>query len=136
MSKKESNTVDLLNDSTVAEIFEMMNERPIAYHRFYLHFGLDPAGGLFLSQACYWSKNKNSIERGGWFYKTMEEWQEEIGIGRRPQESARKKLRELGILEEKKQGVPAKLFFRVNHKRLRELTIEIARNRLKNKGIS
>lgn len=109
------------------QLLTLITAKPIAFHRPFLYLGLNASEGLFLSQAYYWSKEKNSIDRGGWFYKTMEEWKEEIGIGRKPQESARKKLRELGILEEKKQGIPAKLFFRVNHDVLHKLLLEVVK---------
>ncbi|WP_437421110.1 helix-turn-helix domain-containing protein [Stutzerimonas chloritidismutans] len=65
-----------------------------------------------LSQAIYWSKRTDNAD--GWFYKTMEEWASETGMTRSEQESARKKLVSAGVLEEKKKGVPCRLFYRVN----------------------
>jgi hypothetical protein len=67
-----------------------------------------------LSQAWYWSNNKAAKARGGWFYKSQEDWEEETGLTRREQETARRKLKERGLLEEKLAGVPATLHFRVN----------------------
>ncbi|WP_341508921.1 hypothetical protein WAX88_01260 [Photobacterium damselae subsp. damselae] len=108
-------------------LLTLITAKPIAFHRPFLYLGLNASEGLFLSQACYLSENRATIDCDGWFHKTMEEWKEEIGIGRKPQESARKKLRELGILEEKKQGIPAKLFFRVNHDVLHKLLLEVVK---------
>jgi len=44
----------------------------------------------------------------------MEEWASETGMTRSEQESARRKLVSAGVLEEKKKGVPCRLFYRVN----------------------
>ena len=90
-------------------------DRPIAYQPIFVHLGAGVTGAIFLSQAIYWSKRTNS---SAWFYKTQQEWEQETGLTRREQESARRKLREAGIIEEKKQGVPCRVFFRVNQEAL------------------
>ncbi|HEJ9830432.1 DnaT-like ssDNA-binding domain-containing protein [Pseudomonas aeruginosa] len=86
-------------------------ERPVAYHRAFVALGAGVTGALMLSQAVYWSSRTNDAD--GWFYKSQVEWEEETGLTRYEQEGARKKLIKLGVLEERKQGVPCKLFFRV-----------------------
>ncbi|PMK03352.1 hypothetical protein [Vibrio sp. 10N.261.55.A7] len=68
-----------------------------------------------LSQSIYWSRRTNA---SGWFYKTQCEWEEETGMTRRELDTARKKLRQIGILEEKKQGVPCRIFYRINEPNL------------------
>lgn len=90
-------------------------DRPIAFHRPFVELGLGITGALFLSQALYWSRRTNG---SGYFYKTQDEWEAETGMTRREQETARKKLKSLGILEEKKQGVPCRVFYRINDKNL------------------
>lgn len=95
---------------------EGLLDRPIAFQRVFVSLGAGVTGALLLSQAVYWSRR--STLRGGWFYKTREEWEEETGLTRREQEGARKKLRDLGVLEEKKQGIPCKTYYRINTERL------------------
>lgn len=95
---------------------ESLLDRPIAFQRVFVSLGAGVTGALLLSQAVYWSRR--STLRGGWFYKTREEWEEETGLTRREQEGARKKLRDLGVLEEKKQGIPCKTYYRINTDRL------------------
>lgn len=90
---------------------QAMLERPVAYHRAFVSLGAGVTGALMLSQAVYWSSRTN--DKDGWFYKSQVEWEEETGLTRYEQEGARKKLVKLGVLEEKKQGVPCKLYFRV-----------------------
>lgn len=87
-------------------------DRPIAFQRAFLGFGAGVTGALLLSQAFYWSKRTSDGEK--WFYKSREEWEEETGLSRYEQEGARKNLVKCGVLEEKKKGVPCKLFYRVN----------------------
>jgi hypothetical protein len=71
---------------------------------------------ILLSQALSWTSGylRQNPGREGWFWKTREEWFQETGLSRWEQESARKRLRELGLLEEKRMGAPPKLFFRIN----------------------
>lgn len=94
-------------------------DRPIAYHRIFAHVCGDPIAAIFLSQAFFWSPRTRDSD--GWFYKTQAEWFSETGLTRRHQETARKKLVSLGILEEVRRGIPAQLFFRVDVARLAEL---------------
>lgn len=87
-------------------------DRPIAFQRAFVSLGAGITGALMLSQAVYWSRRTDSTD--GWFFKTMEEWQEETGMTRFEQEGARKKLVRAGVLDEQKKGVPCRLFYRVN----------------------
>ncbi|WP_256344103.1 hypothetical protein [Pseudomonas costantinii] len=92
-------------------------DRPIAFQRAFVGLGVGITGALMLSQAIYWSNRTDNAE--GWFYKTMEEWEAETGMTRSEQESARKKLVKVGVLEEQKKGVPCRLFYRVNLEAIR-----------------
>lgn len=92
-------------------IIELMS-RPIAFNRAFVDLGLGMCGAMMLSQALYWRTRTKAP--GGWFYKSQAEWQDETGMTRREQETARRRLSEAGLLEEKRKGVPARLHFRVN----------------------
>jgi hypothetical protein len=96
-------------------------DRPIAYHRIFAELGGSVTAGVFLSQAVYWSQR--TTDPDGWFWKTQKEWHEETYLKRSEQEIARRELRAAGILEEKKKGVPAKLYFRVNLETLAKLLL-------------
>ncbi|ARD61586.1 replication protein [Kosakonia radicincitans DSM 16656] len=87
-------------------------DRPIAFQRSFIRLNIGVAAALFLSQMTYWT---NRSDDDGWVYKTQEEWEEETGLSRYEQEGARKKLRSLGVLIEKKKGVPARLFYKVDN---------------------
>lgn len=87
-------------------------DRPIAFQRPFVALGVGITGALMLSQAVYWARRTS--DENGWFYKSQEEWTEETGLSRYEQEGARKKLCSLGVLEEDRRGVPARLYYRVN----------------------
>lgn len=87
-------------------------DRPIAFHRPFVTITGSVTAALFLSQAIYWAKRCKAHEDGCfWFYKTQADWEEETGLTRYEQEGARKALRNLGVLKEKRIGLPAKLYF-------------------------
>lgn len=90
-------------------------QRPIAFHRVFVPLG-GVTGALFLSQLLYWSDRGS--EGNGWIYKTQAEWTDETGMTRREQETARRQLREAGVIEESYKGLPAKLFYRINFEAL------------------
>ncbi|HEX5502243.1 MAG TPA: hypothetical protein VFW96_06445 [Thermomicrobiales bacterium] len=99
----------------------LLLDRPVAFHRIYARIAGGAVPGLFLSQAVYWS-DKGDVD--GWFYKTMADWQRETALTRTEQETARRKLRALGVLEEKHAGLPARLYFRIDGPRLLALVRE------------
>lgn len=80
------------------------------YPAFRRVLGLNAAAAQFLSQAVYWAERTND----GWFYKTEAEWQGEIGLAPDEVRDARRNLKALGILDEQRKGIPAKMFFRIN----------------------
>ncbi len=91
-------------------------DRPIAFQRAFVDLGVGIAGALMLSQCVYWAKRSQSGD--GWFYKSQQDWEDETGMNRREQERARKALKSIGVIEEKRRGVPARMFFRVNEEAL------------------
>lgn len=94
-------------------------DRPIAFQRSFVRLGVGVTGALLLSQMIYWHNRTD----GQWFYKTQAELEEETGLSRYEQESARKKLHAIGVLEEVKKGIPAKLYYRVNSEVLQALLL-------------
>lgn len=109
--KKEPTSASLIQElANNPEI--LLPDRPIAFNRAFVRLGIGVTGALFLSQALYWSKRTKDPE--GWFYKTIEDWQEETGLTREEQLTIKKKLTNLGFLEVKKKGVPATNHFKID----------------------
>lgn len=113
-------------DPEIIALIDAMNDKPIAFNRHYVALGCGINGALMLSQMVYWSKRTK--DRNGYFYKTQDEWEGETGLGRREQETARKKLRELGFVSERKRGVPCKVHFKVEQDALYAALIQYAQN--------
>lgn len=88
--------------------------RHIAFHRRLVDLTANVKAALLLSQTIYWTRHGRDIATdGGWFFKTTEQWETETGLSPKEQFSARAVLRELAILNERRLGVPAKLYFRL-----------------------
>ena len=103
-------------------------DRPIAFHRILAEVAGSVNGGVFLSQAMYWSGVKSTSD--GWFYKTAEDWEKETFLSRREQETVRRNLIQIGVLQEKRAGIPAKMYFRVKSEELLKKLMEIAQTRM------
>jgi 5-methylcytosine-specific restriction endonuclease McrA len=87
-------------------------DRPIAFHRVFVPLTGGVLSALMLSQAIYWTPRGYTGD--GWFHKSQEEWQEEIGLSRWEQETARKRLRVTTFWQEDRRGIPAKMWYRVD----------------------
>jgi hypothetical protein len=81
---------------------------------------------LLFQQLAYWADKGADPE---WIYKTQKEIEDEITLTRTQQENARARLRKLGVIEETKRGLPAKLYFRVAWDRVFQLLDEQVRGK-------
>lgn len=93
-------------------VMNLLADRPIAYHPDIARIAGSVKAGIFLSQLLYWS---DKGKRGdGYIWKTQEEWEAETALTRYEQEGARRELKKHGLIDEKLQGIPAKLYYKVN----------------------
>ena len=90
------------------EVFDL----PVTFHRCLVPITGGVTAALMLSQAI-WTAQTIEGNGDGWFSKSRDQWTEETGLSRWEQETARRALRTAGFLEERRIGVPAKLWFRV-----------------------
>ncbi len=69
---------------------------------------------LLLSQSIYWTRHGRDIAAsGGWFFKTSEQWERETGLSACEQAGARRILRGLALLDERRIGIPGRLHYRL-----------------------
>jgi hypothetical protein len=68
--------------------------------------------GLLLRQVMYWMKRTKAP--GGWFYKRLEEFQEEMCMGEKEFRLARKANESRKFIETERRGVPPVVWFRAN----------------------
>ncbi|HII3686449.1 hypothetical protein NMW45_07440 [Pasteurella multocida] len=79
---------------------------------------------IFFEQIFYWQDKAENKELG--VYKTQSELEEETGLTRKEQETARKKLREIGILIETHKRLEHRMYFKINMERLDEILSTLA----------
>lgn len=87
-------------------------DTPITFHRCLVPVTGGVHAALLLSHAI-WTTQSLDAAADGWFLKSQEEWAEETGLSRWEQETARRALRSAGLMEERRVGLPARLWFRV-----------------------
>lgn len=97
-------------------------DRPIAYQPAFADLRVGkvksgPVAAVFLSQLVYWYNRMDSE----WLYKTQADITKETKLTRDEQETARKRLITLGVIDEQRRGVPGKMHFRINVERLEAL---------------
>ena len=85
--------------------------------------------GLFLSQVIYWADRTKRSD--GYFYKTDDEWNQEIKLSKYSVRKARKKLEEMSLLEtvvKKANGNPT-VHYKFDKDKFTQLFISFLRNR-------
>jgi hypothetical protein len=97
--------------STLTMILEIL-DRPIAFHRCLAQLTGSINAGLLLSQAVFWQRRCKA--KDGWWWKTFEEWFEEIMMARRDFEQARTDC--APFLKHELRNWPAKSWYRVEAK--------------------
>ena len=78
---------------------------------------------VFFEQIFYW-QDKSDSELG--IYKTQEELEIETGLSRKEQETARKLLREKGVLIETHKRLEHRMYYKINNEKLDELLATLA----------
>jgi DnaD/phage-associated family protein len=111
----------------------ILSDRPIAYHPIIAKSVGSVVAALFLSQLMYWSDKGKDKE--GWIWKTRAEMEEETGLSRSEQDTARKVLGEHGVLEEKRAGTPAKMHYRIKWDELCKLVGDFEQSSLQDSAI-
>ena len=82
-------------------LLELFGQAPIVFNRIYVDIAGSVTAALWLAYAVYHVCERESAP-GNWFRKSQHDWLRETGLSRREQESARKQLRLLGVLEEQR----------------------------------
>ena len=100
-------------------------DRPIAYHRVFVTLTKSVKAAVLLSQAVYWQKRANQAD--GWWYKTAEEWQEETGLTKHEQDTARRDCEP--YLTSDLRGVPATLYWKIDEEKLTNALIQFSGKR-------
>jgi len=111
-------------------IFDEFNEKPIVYNRIYSKITWSITAWLLLSQLVYWSKTMNYKE----FYKTDDDFSNELWMWLYELKSAKKRLQELEIINIIRKWIPAKSFYTVNIDRIITLISSCGKNQQLDNG--
>ena len=96
--------------------------RIIAFHRGFVDLTGTVHGALLLSQAMYWQSHTKADD--GWWHKTKEEWEFELGLSRRYLDSAAKDCQKW--LKTELRGMPARTFWQLDVHLLESDLIELS----------
>src|SRR5690606_36291529 len=86
--------------------------RPIDYHPALARMVGGVNAAIFLSQLIYWDERMEDAELG--VYKTAEQWEAETGLSVREQTTARRQLRDRGLITETHKRIEHKLYFKLH----------------------
>ena len=123
-----SNTHVAASKNISPELLLDVFEAPVVFHRILVDVTGSVTAALVLSQMLSVDQTLGK-DAQGWFECSQDKWTEDTGLSRFEQSSARRILRELGILEEHRMGVPARLVYRIEHSTLWQLTEDASRER-------
>ena len=119
-----------LSPGMVLDLFD----EPIMFRRIYVDLTGSVTAALWLSHLVTHHASLNYVDHERqWFERSMEQITEETGLTRFEQETARRRLRDLSILDERRMGMPARLQFLIKHERLASLLREQSDARWKDK---
>jgi hypothetical protein len=102
-------------------LLEVMDE-PIVCHRPYVEMTGQVAAALVLTYATHATEKLVGVARNlGWFARTRAEWKHETGLSDVEFQSAKRRLTEVGLLEERTTAALGLQEYRINPQRLYEL---------------
>lgn len=94
------------------ELLMQMFDAPVSFHRCLIPLAGGVTAALMLSHAIGTTQELDPAQ-DGWFLKSREEWKAQTGLSRWELETARRTLRDAGFLQERRAGLPARLYYRV-----------------------
>lgn len=91
-----------MHQREIDKLLDELLRSPIAYHQMYAKITGSITAGLLLSQICYWDSRMHRI-----FWKTNDDFAEELGMGLSEFKAAKSKLIQAGFITVTRRGVPA-----------------------------
>ena len=107
--------------------------RPVAYHPALARVLGSITAAVMLSQGIYWripDKRPPGCPGEDWWYHSIDDWVKETALSRHEQQTARKVLAKTAFWEERKQGIPCRIWYRID---LAELEKELKKQKFARK---
>lgn len=102
------------------ELLLELLDMPISFHRCFVAITGKVTSALLLSYL-WWSANDAGMESRDWIAMPLERIREDTGLSRDELSGARRSLRERGILDERRRGMPPVVEFHVDRARVAHL---------------
>ncbi|MHC4538663.1 MAG: hypothetical protein ACYS74_02630 [Planctomycetota bacterium] len=96
-----------MSKDKIHTLLKSFSQRPIAYQKIYAQITGSVTAGLLLSQVVYWWFVCGERE----FYKTDNEFRDELGMGPREFKTAKSQLKKLGLVRTTVKGIPARTYY-------------------------
>lgn len=103
-------------------IFRKLNSKPIVVQPLYIDLAGSITAGMMLSQMVYWWYAMDEKP----FWKTNEDWQHELRMGRDELLLAKKNLRKLKFIKMDVKGAPPKTYFSIDTEALIKALVELS----------
>lgn len=94
-------------------LMNLFSVKPVAYFPAMAKRVGGVKAAVMLSQLLYWHGMPTVQERGGWFYKSVEEMEAETGLSKYEQQAARQALASAGVVKVALKGLPKAWHYRV-----------------------
>lgn len=101
---------------------------PVAFQRAFVDVTGSVTSALLLSALMQEHEHRVAVE-GGWYHCSAEACERATGLTRKEQSTARRILRDLGLLQERRTGYPATLQVRIDYDTLIRRLIDVAARR-------
>ena len=111
------------------ELAMLLAQPPIAFHRVFVDLTNSATAALLLSSLIE-HQEQVGVGTDEWFETTAEQISARTGLSRKEQATARRTLRDLKLLDERREGFPARFELRINFSQVSTLLIGQARKRL------
>jgi len=106
------NTHAAVRPRITTDLLLQLFDLPVSFHRCLVPITGGVTAALMLSQAI-WTTQELDPAWDGWFSKSQDQWTDDTGLSRWEQETARRALRNAGFMEERRAGMPSKLWYRL-----------------------
>jgi hypothetical protein len=106
-----------------AALRELLGGRSVAYYPSLARKVGGVKAAVMICQLLYWNGDATVQKNDGWFYKSIEDMEKETGLTKVEQQTARKELESIGVIEIKLKGIPRVWYYRVDWDTLTDLLI-------------
>ncbi len=108
---------------------------PIAFQRVFVDITGSATAALLLS-ACMQDQENRVSSPDGWYAASADTWQALTGLTRKEQSTARRVLRDLQLLHERRTGYPAQFEIRVDYNEITRCLLALTKKRPRALGVA